>query len=171
MELENQNDQISAQERPRMLFVLCILSWISTGFATIVALINLFSGPLSLDKMKENKVNALNLIAEMKAQGFDVMVDMVEKSQYIAEIVNSNHLSYYLVTLLITGLGLIGVTFMFLGKKLGFHLYIIYTLLGISHVYFFVSPSQVPNMLTIWSMILGGIFVLLYSRNLSWLKK
>ncbi|MBU2018108.1 MAG: hypothetical protein KJ941_00560 [Bacteroidetes bacterium] len=158
------------QERPKGLLVLAILSWVNIGFSLITGLIKWLSGPLSSTQMKESKVEMLTLMNEMKDNGMDSFHDFFSKVLHLTEVFNQQHYYVYGLTVLFLIVGLLGVYFMFIGKKLGFHLYIIYCILTTLHVYFFLAPSEVPTLMTIWSIILSGLFIFLYSRHLSWLK-
>jgi hypothetical protein len=68
-------------------------------------------------------------------------------------------------------IGLLGALMMWQAKKLGFHLYIGYSLLAIIQIYFFVSPSDVPSFVVIWGLLMSVLFVFMYSRNLKWMTK
>jgi hypothetical protein len=162
--------ELNQEERPTFLLVLCILSWISIGLGIILGLPRLFSGPLSAEKMKESRVEMLTMMNEMRENGLDGFAEIFEKIQHMTEVFNQHHYAVHTLTFIILLVGLSGVWFMYQGKKLGFHVYIIYSILGIAHVYFFLSPSQVPSILTIWGVLISTAFILMYSRNLHWLK-
>ena len=50
----NSTDENSIpEERPKFLLVLCILTWVSTGFSLLAGVGRLIGGPLSAEKMKE----------------------------------------------------------------------------------------------------------------------
>lgn len=153
-----------------MLLVLCILSWIYTGLGLITSLMGLLRGPLSAEKMKEVKVNLLGLLKETEALESDVVTDMVAKSIRITEVQNQHHYAVYSLTLLVILIGIYGVYNMFQGKKIGFHLYIIYSLLSVTQIYFFMKVSEVSTVSAIFGFVLSGLFIFLYSRNLKWMK-
>ncbi|MFM7682252.1 MAG: hypothetical protein ACKO7P_05860, partial [Bacteroidota bacterium] len=82
----------------------------------------------------------------------------------------TNFFLYTFVATLVAGVGLTGVIFMFKRKELGFHLYIIYSLLYVAQTYLFVSPANVPLILVITNLCISGIFVYIYSRSLNWFR-
>lgn len=166
----NSDVEIQNTERPKGLLIVCILSWINIGFTIVTSLIRMLGGPLTDSQMRNNKVEMLSAINESRETGFDWLGDLMEKVMYMTEVFNNNHYAVHGLTLLFMVIGLVGVLFMFQGKKLGFHLYIIYNILVIVHVFFFLSPAAVPMALTIWSVAISGFFVALYGRHLSWMK-
>lgn len=159
-----------AEARPKGLLVLCILSWINLGFSFISVLVQFITGPRSQEALTQEKVDLLSNAEQMRELDFEVLADFFVKTAEMGAILNENHYLYAFVTLLVVALGTIAVYFMYMAKKLGFHLYIMYSLLGIGSIYFFISPSQIPSMIPIMGLVISGIFILLYSRHLNWLK-
>lgn len=155
--------------RPTFLTVLCILSFIFIGFSFAFGLVGLFGGPLSEEQMLEQKVELTKSADEMRSLEMDSFAEMMEKIQRMSESINTNFYASSILQVLVMGLGLYGVLLMWKGKKLGFHLYIAYSLLSIIQIYFFVSPSDIPSFVVIWNLIISAIFVFMYSRNLKWL--
>jgi hypothetical protein len=146
------------------------LSWVNIGFSLLTGTVKWLSGPLSSAEMKGTKVEMLTLMNEMKDNGMDSIYEFFSKVLHLTEVFNQQHYWVYGLTVLFLIIGLVGVYLMFVGKKTGFHLYIIYCLLTTVHIYFFLSPAEVPTLMTIWSIFISGLFIFLYSRHLSWLK-
>ncbi len=171
MEFDNQIDNFQEQEeRPSFLKVLCILSWISTGIALISGLINLVTGPFSEEKMLEQRVDMMKSIDELKTLEMNGMAELFEKIQRMTESMNAQFYYVQTVSLIVVTIGVFGVFKMWNRSKLGFHLYIIYSLLSVLTVYLFVAPVDVPSVVVIFNLIISGIFILMYSRNLKWMK-
>lgn len=167
----NSTDENSIpEERPKFLLVLCILTWVSTGFSLLAGVGRLIGGPLSAEKMKEGKIEMLTLMNEMRENGMDSFAEFFAKTQHMTEVFNANHYGFYSLTVFNLLIGIAGAYLMYNAKKLGFHLYIIYSILGVSMVYFYLSPEQVPTLLTLWGAGISAIFIFMYSRNLAWLK-
>lgn len=158
------------KERPQMLLVLCILSWVFIGFSLITNLQTFIRGPISEEAMGTAKADMLGLINEAQNAGMGSIAEMFAKVQHMLEVYNANHYSFYGLTLLILGIGLLGVIWMFLGKKQGFHIYIAYSILSVVEIYMFLSPSEIPNAFTIFGVLISALFIFLYSRTLSWMK-
>jgi hypothetical protein len=158
------------KERPQMLSVLSILSWIYIGFSLITNLISFLSGPISAEQMDENRADMLGLINEAESTGMGSVAEIFTKIQHMTEVYNAHHYSFYGLTLLILVAGLVGVLRMFQGKKQGFHLYIGYSILSVVQIYLYLSPAEIPNAITIFGVLISALFIFLYSRNLNWMK-
>jgi len=159
------------KERPGFLTVLCVLSFIATGLGILSGLYTLISGKQNEEQMLESKVQLTKSISDMKRLGMDSWVDMMEKIQAMSIDINNNFYLAAFISLIIAALGLYGVIKMFKGYKIGFHLYIIYSLLSVASLYIYVSPANVPSIIVIINLIIAAIFIFMYSRNLHWMNK
>lgn len=158
------------KERPQKLLILCILSWIYIGFLLLTNLTSFMRGPISSERMEDSKADMLGLINEAENSGMGSIAEMFSKIQHMTEVYNSNHYSFYGTALIILSIGLLGVFWMFFGKKQGFHVYIGYSILSVVQVYLFLSPAEIPNAITIMGVLFSGLFIFLYSRSLFWMK-
>ena len=93
-----------------------------------------------------------------------------EKIQRMSVEVNDNFYFVSAFGLILTILGLYSALKMWKGSKIGFHLYIIYNLLSIGGIYLYVTPANIPTVFVVFNVVLSGIFILMYLRNLKWLK-
>jgi hypothetical protein len=97
-------------------------------------------------------------------------MELLEKLKFITKAVNESYMLFTGVSALISLAGLVSVLLMFKRNIYGFHLYIIYSLLSSTSMYLIVSPSDVPSAVVVVNLLISGLFVFLYSRNLPWLK-
>ncbi|MFT6924278.1 MAG: hypothetical protein ACJA1C_003299 [Crocinitomicaceae bacterium] len=157
-------------KRPTFLTVLCILSFVSMGYSVLTNGFGLASGPSSAEEMQFAKVELAKSIQELKAQGMDDFVPVIEKIARMGEQLNDNHYAISIMSLLVTLFGAYGVYLMFRGAKLGFHIYIIHCLLSVITIYLFVSVANIPMFFPLIGFGLSGLFIFLYSRNLKWMR-
>lgn len=171
METFESIDNLTPQKEPRPSFltVLCILSFIFIGFSLVFGIIGVLNGPLSSDQITEQKVELTKSADEMRSLDMESFAVMMEQIQRMSESLNANFYASSILSVVVIVLGFMGVLQMWKGKKLGFHLYIGYSLLSIMQIYFFVSPADIPSFVVIWNLIISAIFVFMYSRNLKWL--
>jgi hypothetical protein len=169
MELE-QEFKTPNEDRPTLLKVLCILSWVYTGLSFIVTLGAFFQGPLNDEEMTFQKVELAKSTAEMRDVKMDFLADTFDQLQRMSEATNSNFYASSIITLSVILLGILGVYLMWQGKRTGFHLYIVYNLMTIAQLYIFISPSDIPTFMVVFNLIFSGLFIFLYSRNMDWLK-
>lgn len=157
-------------ERPTFLKVLCILSFISIGFSIITTIFSTISGPQSEEQMVAQKIELLEANEELRENGMDGFADMMEQITRMNESINNHFYSASLLSFAALLIGLFGVYSMWQGKKLGFHLYIVYSLISVGQLYIFVSPADIPSIAIIFNLLIAAAFVFMYSRNLHWMK-
>jgi hypothetical protein len=158
-----------APKRPGFLTVLCILTLVNTGLSLITSSFSLLHGPISEDEMLEQRVQFLKSADEMRTMNMPAFAEMMEQIQRMSESANAHFYSSTLMSLFILGLGLVGAILMLKGRKVGFHVYIGYSLLAVLQLYFFTSPADIPTIAVVSGLLFSGLFVFLYSRNLHWL--
>lgn len=156
---------------PRLLQIIGILTLINTGIASFSGVFSVISGPPSAEDIKMQDLEMAKFIKVLK--DYDTSpeaMELLEKLKFITKAVNENYMLFTGVSALISLAGLVSVLLMFKRNIYGFHLYIIYSLLSSTSMYLIVSPSDVPSAVVVVNLLISGLFVLLYSRNLPWLK-
>ena len=158
------------KKRPVFLKVLCILTYISTGYGILQGITQFLTGKMSDEEVEVASVQLSKSIGEMRDAGLDSFVHIFEQFQGLIHDSQEHFILVVMLSIATPVLGLLGALQMWQGKKLGFHLYIIYTLLSIGGIYLYATPANVPSLLITIGLIFGGAFVFMYSRNLHWLK-
>ncbi len=156
-------------KRPTFLTVLCILTLINAGLSMISSFISVLHGPISEDEMMEQRVQFLKLSDEMRTMDMSRLAEMMEQIQRLSEASNAYFYLSTVISMGILSLGIAGAILMLRGRKLGFHLYIGYSLLAVLQLYFFASPADIPTIAVVFGLLFSGLFIFLYSRNLHWL--
>jgi hypothetical protein len=156
--------------RPVLLWVLCILTFINTGFSLLSLTGSVLNGPLTEEQLDKQRVEFAETADEMRSAGLYGFADMMDQLQRMSESVNQHFYANVSVSFLVLCLGIVGAVFMFVGKKSGFHLYIAYSLLAILQMYFFTSVANIPTVLVVMSLIFSALFIFLYAKNLSWMR-
>lgn len=157
-------------KRPTFLLVICILSFIYLAFDGLGIIGGYVTGPDSAEAIKVEKAALDKQMDDLEAQGATEWKPTIEKFKNMIVTLNRNFYYVQALNILIFIVGVTGVVFMFIGRKLGFHLYIIYSLLSVCSYYFFMSPASVPTIIIVFSGVISGLFVFLYSRNLKWMR-
>ncbi|MNK24843.1 hypothetical protein D3C87_431580 [compost metagenome] len=159
------------QKRPVLLTVLCILSFIVVGFGLLGVLFSLIGGAPTEDQIMQAYNLSINMANDMRDKQFIMMAEILEQSADLVVYQQHRFWLVLLVNFVTYATGFMGVLYMLKGKRLGFHLYIIYCLVGIGGM-FLIAPANlisVPSI--IMSLVFSGLFVFLYSRNLKWMNK
>lgn len=169
--LENEHHEPQKENRPTMLLVLVILSFLNIGWSLLSNIASLVSGPMNEEDLEASKVEMTKGLNEIRGQeGLGWLEEFIRGAMDMIEATNANHSLSVLSGIIILLIGVAGVFLMFTGRKLGFHTYIIYSFLAAVQVYLFVSPSLFSNTIVIFSLIISAIFILLYAQNLKWMK-
>lgn len=165
------NERQEKNKRPVLLTVLCILTFIWVGFGILAVLFSIIGGPPSADEIDAAYNQLIQMAGEMRDKQIDWLADAIEQSAEVSVYQQHRYWSVLSVNALIAGTGFIGTLFMFKGKRLGFHLYIVYNLLSVGGA-FLIAPTHMVSMASvIMNLIISGLFVFLYSLNLKWMNK
>jgi len=157
----------SNNKRPTFLTVLIVLTWIWAAMAIMTSFTAFMSGPLNEEKLADQDLAAATSIKEMKDQGQDQFTYLIEIGQDRMHYVHEEaFVKNYAIILLISILGAVSGYMMWNRRKIGFHLYILYSLLYIVMPYLIYPMNMVINLEIYFNLAIGGLFVLLYSRNL-----
>lgn len=148
--------------RPTALIVFGILSWLSLGFGLIGVVSNFLSGPPSDEDIRQQEIEMLSqLTPEM----------MVESGWVVSETIDflkTTQIKFGLLTAITfveVIIGLIAVIMMFKLRKIGFHLYIVYSLIALGYWILFFGHNTLGTIMAVISGIISGIFVLLYASQ------
>ncbi|MCR9174170.1 MAG: hypothetical protein NXI10_16860 [bacterium] len=157
-------------KRPVFLLVLCILSflWLGLGFTSVA--VGYAVGPSSSEQIQKDTKELDSEMEKLEAQGASTWRPTMEKLKTMTVVMNRKFYYVQALNLFIYILGTVSVVYMFIGKKLGFHLYIVYSLIYVCDYYFFMSPAAVPTFIIIVSALVAALFIFLYSRNLKWMR-
>jgi hypothetical protein len=169
-DFEIQDEPIVKKKRPVFLLVLVILSSINMS----VSLLGSFSGMLGAKPdakmIKQAKLEFANMREQLEEGGAADFTYIIDQMESVTDNMFKHFQAYNSVQFLILVLGLAGVILMYQRRKLGFHFYIIYSLGLVVLPYLFNPISGIPTILTIVGILYGGVWVLLYSRNLHWME-
>lgn len=158
-------------KRPTFLKVLCILTFVATGFTFLTVVPRLLMGPLSEDALANMVMLFDNFAENMREVNMYSLADFYEKTKLMTIDANQNFYLANSVNLIMTLLGLLAAIRMWQGYKIGFHLYIVYNLIALGGIYLYTPASHIPTAMVIINLLFSSLFIFLYSRNLNWMKK
>ncbi|HLV41403.1 MAG TPA: hypothetical protein VKY37_03930 [Brumimicrobium sp.] len=164
--------ETSNQKRPKLLNVLLFLSgvYIAGNFLGVVN--SLIGGPLSEEQLEAELSNLYTSAADLQATGAGeqfgrIIETMIDNAIYIN---NEAFMATNLSTLLTLVIGALSVFLMFKLKKVGFHLYIAYSLLPIITMYMITPMELILTFSVVTTVVIGSIFSILYGMNLKYMK-
>jgi len=158
------------KKRPVFLLVLVILSAINIGIASLGSLSGMLGVKPDAATIKSTKLDFAKMRTQLEQANAEDFIYIIDQMEGVTLNMFRNFQAYNSVQFLFLVSGFIGILLMYRAKKLGFHFYIIYTIGTTFLPYFFNPLSGIPTLLTIFGVLYGGFWVLLYSRNLHWLK-
>ncbi|MGB1102684.1 MAG: hypothetical protein ACPG21_03570 [Crocinitomicaceae bacterium] len=150
-------------KRPTTLKVLLILSAISLAFQLIVQVMNTINGPLNEEQMREQKIE---MMAGFTEESAELMQGTMTEMLALADIGNENFYLISAISLMTIAIGLASLWLMFQMRRIGFHLYVIYSLIPIADTIYFFGGMQITTMLIVLFAIVGGVFSILYGMQL-----
>lgn len=168
---EENQIQESNKKRPTFLVFLAVLSFINLAFSFFGALFSFFTGPLSEEQMEAQKAQIYESISVLQSQGMDGFAEMFEKSILYAEYMNFE--AFYLGNMssfIIAIIGLVSVILMLRLNKVGFHLYVAYSLLPIVIMYAITPMNLISTFSVVAPLVISAIFCVLYGLNLKHMK-
>lgn len=165
--------EVPQEGRPVFITVLCILTWIGSGFTFLSSIYNMFTLKASQEILKQSNINFGDLASELP-EGGDAG-DRFARSMAQGMGNSFDAMIEWGATLNFVSMGvslacILGALLMFKLKKAGFFIYTIATIISI------VVPVVLlgGNIFTIFSTVLGGIFgvlfIILYGVNLKHMK-
>lgn len=151
--------------KKKRLIVLVTLSFAYIGYGLFGQIYSLFQGKLSDTQME-------NLIAGLQKQYGELATNdpyhTFEQTFNILRVQNDYFLMSHFLTMLGFVLGLVGIMQMFKGRQIGFHFYIIYSIIASFGLFFYIPFSQIPMIMTISNVLVSAMFILLYYRFRIW---
>jgi hypothetical protein len=166
----NEFKQPQKSKIPQLLLVTGIISLLGTGSTILSSLMSIILGKPSQEEITESKLELAKSLEQVEKNDVQFLEELIRNLQIMLDAMYQNFFLYTFVAALVAGVGLAGIIFMFKRKELGFHLYIIYSLLYVAQSYLFVSPANVPLVLVITNLGISGIFIYIYSRSLNWFR-
>lgn len=166
------NEQYKTQKSriPQLLLFTGIISLLGTGSTVLSSLMSMVVGKPSQEEITETKLELARSLEQVEKNDVQFLEELIRNLQIMLDAMYHNFFLYTFVAALVAGVGLVGIILMFKRKELGFHLYIIYSLLYVAQSYLFVSPTNVPLALVITNLSVSGIFIYIYSRSLNWFR-
>lgn len=149
--------------RPTALIVFGILSWISLGIGLIGVVSNALTGAPTDEDIRQQEIEMLSqLTPEMVLESGWVVTETID----FLKITQDKFGILTAVTFIQVVVGLIAVIMMFKLRKIGFHLYIVYSLITLGYWILFFGHNTLGFIMAVISGVVSAIFVLLYASQL-----
>jgi len=155
------------KKKPTLLIVLVVLSFIYLAYYLFDVIRALLVGPISEEQMEMQRAAFYESMSQMQSQGMDGFIEFFEKLLRFIEFANSEAFYLLNITSLVSVLlGLTAVILMLKLKKIGFHLYVAYSLLPIIIIYLTFPIEIISTFIVVYHIVISAIFCVLYGLNL-----
>lgn len=161
--------KINFNDKPKGFKVLAILTFISITLSILGVLGSFSSGPLKPTQLKQQHYEISLQIDQAKKMGSDFLVDFWHRMDVIIDQTNNHFYLALGLKLVYSLIGFLAIYWMWNRNKLGFHIYIFYSLFEVIQQYF-ISPAHViPWLMVVMQLAISTIFILLYAKHLKWI--
>jgi len=149
--------------RPNGLTALCILSWVWMAFSLPSVVTELNTGRVTEADIREQK----HVILESQTpETIEMMPWVVEESIEMLYISRDNFSTMMIINFVALIIGLIGVFLMFQLRKIGFYMYIGYSIISIAYWLYYFNGMTFGWIIISTTAIFSALFIILYGTQL-----
>lgn len=149
--------------RPNGLTALCILSWVWMAFSLLSVVTELNTGRLTEADIRQQKIVILE---SQTPETIEMMPWVVEESIEMLYISRDNFSTMMIINFVALIIGLIGVFLMFQLRKIGFYMYIGYSIISIAYWLYYFSGMTFGWIIISTTAIFSALFIILYGTQL-----
>ena len=170
-ELKNMENPFEEQQnklqRPTFLLVLCILTFIGSGWGTLSNLFSVFTAGLTDSSMQmEHYSSMLNSMDQ--GAGSAVLSDILNSTMASLQATFVHAREIAVVSLVLSVISLLGAILMFQLRRLGFYLYTAAQILALFVLPYFAGFSMYVGMVMFFSGLICCQFEIYDSLIMSW---
>lgn len=150
-------------QRPTLLKVLLILSFIGSSWSMFSGLSNAMSQP------SEERVESIIKIMDQVGDGSEEAIELNKQIIDYVYSVNQNIVNYGAVEFMLYAISLIGIYLMYKNRRMGFTVYMVVQTLLLGTPIYFGGYSFFSSTITVIYGFITMIFFILYSTQLKYM--
>lgn len=163
---EKQNSPV----RPTFLLVICILTFIGSGWSVLSNLFSIFtSGMMDSSLQMEQYSNMMGNIEGSASSSF--LAGFLNSSMEVLQATAAHAREIAVMQLVLSVISLLGAIMMFQLRRFGFYLYTAAQTLALFVLPYFAGFSTLVVIGMLWSAFISLIFIILYAVNLRYMVK
>lgn len=163
---EKQNSPV----RPTFLLVICILTFIGSGWSVLSNLFSIFtSGMMDSSLQMEQYSNMMGNIEGSASASF--LTGFLNSSMEVLQATAAHAREIAVMQLVLSVISLLGAIMMFQLRRFGFYLYTAAQILALFVLPYFAGFSTLVVIGMLWSAFISLIFIILYAVNLRYMVK
>lgn len=167
--MENPFDvQVNKPKRPAFLVVLCILTFIGSGWGILSNLFSFFTGSILDSNMQIEQYS--EMIGDIENGGTSSFISSILNSTMdILQVTAAHALEINTMQFVLGLISLLGAVLMFQLRRLGFYLYTAAQILTLFILPYFAGFSTLVVLLMLWSALFSLAFIIMYAVNLKYM--
>lgn len=173
-ELKNMENPFEEQQnklqRPTFLLVLCILTFIGSGWGTLSNLFSVFTAGLTDSSMQMEHYSSM-LNGMDQGAGSAVLSDILNSTMASLQATFVHAREIAVVSLVLSVISLLGAILMFQLRRLGFYLYTAAQILALFVLPYFAGFSMYVLIVMFFSGLISLLFIILYAVNLKYMTR
>lgn len=163
---EKQNSPV----RPTFLLVICILTFIGSGWSVLSNLFSIFTSEMMDSSLQmEQYSNMMGNIEGSASSSF--LTGFLNSSMEVLQATAAHAREIAVMQLVLSVISLLGAIMMFQLRRFGFYLYTAAQILALFVLPYFAGFSTLVVIGMLWSAFISLIFIILYAVNLRYMVK
>ena len=159
-------DNSLSRRRPTFLTVLCIITFVVSGYNLVMAIVGVFSkksfDPAQWQDLSNQMAEAMS---GTDAASQEMATRLMEAFSQMIQAGIENALTLGLVAVAASALSILGAYFMFKLKKIGYYTYIVAKVIGVLIPLIIYGVNIVTLMMFGFIALIGVLFIILYGIN------
>lgn len=167
--MENPFDvQVNKPQRPTFLVVLCILTFIGSGWSILSNLFSLFTSSMMDSDMHIEQYS--EMIGDMGDSGTaSFMSGFLNSSMEVLQATAAHALEINTMQMVLSLISLLGAILMLQLRRFGFYLYTAAQILALFVLPYFAGFSTLVVIGMFWSALISLAFIIMYAVNLKYM--
>lgn len=165
------DEQENKKQRPTFLMVLCILTFIGSGWGILSNLYSVFmAGVLNGGNFQMEQYSTM--MNEMEGEGLgSFWSNFLSSSMEVAQIAMMHAREIAIMQLVLSIVSLVGAILMFQLRRLGFYLYVAAQIIMLFVLPYFAGFSSIVIISLVGSAFLSLIFIVMYAVNVKYMNR
>lgn len=153
-------------QRPPLLLIICILTFIGSGWGILGNLINLFT--TNITTISTQLIESSNFVEDQtNSNGFD---DLLFSSMNTINSLAEHAKTISIIQLILSLISLLGAILMFNLKRIGFYLYTAVQISALFVTPYFAGFTMFTIIGMLWAAFISLVFIILYAINLKYMR-
>ncbi|MEG0796794.1 MAG: hypothetical protein RR397_09885 [Odoribacter sp.] len=167
--MENPFEEKKVQ-RPTLLIVLCVLTFIGSGWSVLSNLFSMFTAGLMNSNMQMEQYS--NMAGQMEDGGVTSFLSgILNSSMEVLQVTIAHANEIAVMGIVLSVISLLGAVMMFQLKRLGFYLYTASQILALFILPYFAGFSIAVLIGMLSSGLFAILFIILYAVNLKYMNR